>query len=469
MTRSPEFDLIIIGGGSAGLTGARFGAKLGVRVALVEKHRIGGDCTWTGCVPSKALLKAAKLAHEARRASAYGIDVSSPTTDMRRVRQYIERAQATVYAEESPEVLEQSGIHVVHGAASFVDPNTLRVGERTLSARYIVVCTGARPATPPVPGLADVPYVTYETIFQNEVLPAHLVVLGAGPIGLELAQAYRRLGAEVTVIGEEFLPREEPEARRVVERVLVNEGIRCLQGRASSVRREGSRIAIGTTTGEVAGDMLLVATGRRPNVSGLDLERAGIAYSEKGIVVDEHLRTHAPSVYAAGDVIGGAQFTHLAGWQCFQAVRNALLPGAARGVAPVVPAVTFVDPEVAGVGLSEAAARERFPDVEVFSWDMAHADRAVCDGEMEGFVKVVTRGGRRIVGATIVASRAGEMIGELALAIQHGLVLADLAATIHAYPTWSMAIQQLAAAAAVDDFVGGPAGRLAMKLSRWTL
>lgn len=463
-----SFDLVIIGAGSAGLTGAAFAAKLGVRVALIEKHRIGGDCTWTGCVPSKALIKAAKIAHEARSAARFGVDVGPPRTEMARVRQYVRDAVARVYEMERPEELERRGIHVFIGAAELMDAQTVRVGKLELRAGRIVICTGARPSIPPIPGLADVPFFTYETLFDNDRLPEHLVVLGAGPIGLEMAQAHRRLGAEVTVVGQELLPREEPDVRKVVEEALTREGISFVYGKARGARREGGAISLDTSAGEIRGDMLLVATGRRPNVAGMGLEIVGVEHSDKGIVVDAHLRTSVKTIYAAGDVTGGAQFTHLAGWQCFQAVRNALLPGNARGFSSVVPAVTFVDPEVARVGLTEAEAREKHGDtIRVRRWDMAHSDRAVCEGDVDGFIKVVTGADGTILGASIVASRAGEMIAELALAIQHGLSLADLAATIHAYPTWSTAMQQLAADAAVEEFLSSRSGKLSLGLARW--
>lgn len=463
-----RYDIILIGGGSAGLTGAGFAAKVGARVAIVEKHRIGGDCTWTGCVPSKALIKTAKVAHEARRAESYGIDVAAPRVDMSRVRAHVNEIVQRVYSEESPERLREKGIDVILGAAAFADARTLNVGERNLTAAHFVIATGASPALPNLPGLTDVPFVTYETLFDNERLPAHLLVLGAGPIGLEMAQAYRRLGAEVTVIGEELLPREEPEVRTLVGDVFAAEGIRCVTEKALRARRAGDEIILSTASGETTGDMLLVATGRRPNVSGLGLELAGVAYDTNGIKVDEFLRTSTKHIYAAGDVTGGQQFTHFAGWQCFQAVRNALLVGHARGFSDVVPAVTFVDPEVAHVGLLEAEARAKFgDDVQIHRWDMSHADRAVCDGEDVGFIKLIAKKDGTLVGATIVASRAGEMIAELGLAVQQKLTVSDLAGTIHAYPTWSTAVQQLASEAAVGQFIEGTAGKIALGLSRW--
>ncbi len=463
---SATYDLVVIGAGSGGFVGATFAARLGARVALVERDRIGGDCTWTGCVPSKALLRAARVAHEVRRAGDFGIEAGPPRTDMGKVAAGVRRAIEAVYREEDPAALSRLGIDVVAGAAEFVDGHTVRVGTRTIVARRVLICTGARPAVAPIPGLADLPFLTSERLFDNDRLPRHLIVLGAGPIGLEMALAYRRLGADVTVVGAQVLPREDPDVRVLVSANLEREGLRVIQANVSGARREGDDLVLVTSRGLVRGDMLLVATGRQPNVEGMALERAGIAHGPMGIAVDRHLRTSARHVYAAGDVTGGYQFTHVAGWQAFQAVRNALLPGRATVVARAVPWVTFLDPEVARVGLAEAAARARYgDDLIVLRRDMAHVDRAVADDETSGFVKVLARRDGRILGASIVAARAGEMIGEFALAMHHGLRLGDLGGTIHAYPTWATVLQQVTADAATDAFLRGASGRVALRLA----
>lgn len=463
---SDTFDLAIIGGGAAGLVGAGFAARLGARVALVERHRLGGDCTWTGCVPSKALVKAARVAHQARRAAAYGIEVSPPRADMPRVRAYVHSTVERVYREEQPAALERRGITVVLGAPQFTDPRTIRVADRTITARRFVICTGSRPTVPPIPGLAELPFWTSETLFDNERLPAHLIVLGAGPIGLEMAQAYRRLGSRVTVLAEQFMPHEEFEVRFAVRAALEREGVRFVTATGTAAGREQGQLVLRAGEEELRGDALLVAAGRRPNVEGLGLEQAGVTFTPTGITTDRYLRTTGPDIYAAGDVLGGHRFTHVAAWQAFQAVRNALLPGRAVGIPDLVPWVTFVDPEAARVGVSEDEARERHgAGVRTHRWEMADAERAVCDGETGGFIKVVTRADGVVLGASIVASRAGEMIGELALAIRRRLTLSDLAATMHAYPTWATAVQQLASAAAVEGFLARTTGRLALWLS----
>ena len=461
-------DLVIIGAGSGGLTAARFASKLGAKVALVEKRRIGGDCTWTGCVPSKALLKAAKVAHEVRSAAHYGINVSRPVTDMNRVREYVRSAIEQVYQFERPEELQREGIEVLIGSARFLDANTVAVGELLIHAKAFLITTGAHPFLPPITGLNDVPFLTYEQLFDNDQLPPTMIVVGAGPIGMEMAQAYQRLGSQVMVVAEKILPKEEPEARTVMQGVFEREGIRFVWGRAASAHRDGDRIVVRTGAEEVRGDSLLIASGRRPSVAGLDLDRAGVHFTERGIPVDDHLRTNIKNIYAAGDVVGGYQFTHFAGWQAFQAVRNALLPGGGSGFTELVPRVTFTDPEVAHVGLIEAQAMEKHPDsIKVHRWEMARTDRAACENDTEGFIKLIAKKDGAILGVTIVAGRAGEAITELILAIKQGMKIADLAGAIHAYPTYSTAVQQMAADIAVDDILSGASGKLILGLSKF--
>jgi pyruvate/2-oxoglutarate dehydrogenase complex dihydrolipoamide dehydrogenase (E3) component len=461
-------DLVIIGAGSGGLVAAAFAVQLGARVTMIEKNRIGGDCTWTGCVPSKALLKAAKIAQEVRTARHYGIETAPPVADMRRVRDYVQSAIEAVYQYETPEELNQAGIDAVVGQAHFLDPHTVQVGEHMVRSNAFLITTGGHAFIPPIPGLDQVRFITYEQIFENDHLPQTLTVIGAGPIGMEMAQAYRRLGSEVTIIDEHVLPKDEPEAQDVIRRVFEREGIRFVIGRVNAVRSDGDKIAVFTAENETRGEMLLVAVGRRPTVHGLDLEKAGVKYSDKGIPVDDHLRTNMKHIYAAGDVVGGYQFTHLAAWQAFQAVRNALLPGHTSGGASVVPWVTYTDPEVAHAGLTEEQARKEFGnDIDVHRWSMGKVDRAVCENDTDGFIKVLTKKGGSIIGATIVAARAGEMISEIVLGIENGWWLKDIAGAIHAYPTYSVAIQQLASAATVEQLLSGTQGRIIRGLSKW--
>ncbi len=459
------YDIIVIGAGSGGLVAARFAASIGARVALIEKHRVGGDCTWTGCVPSKALIKAAKVAHEARTAAHYGICVPAPAIDMAQVREYVRGAIAQVYRLETPEALQAEGIDLVLGAATFLDPHTLQAGGRTLRSKRFLIATGAHPVIPDIPGLADTPYLTYETIFDNDRLPERLTIIGSGPIGAEIAQAYQRLGAQVTVIGEKLLPRDEPEAREIIGQVLRREGVRFILGRATAARRENEKSVVRVDGQEARGDLLLVAVGRAPNVEGLGLEKAGVAFGPTGIPVNSRLQSNVSHIYAAGDCNGGYQFTHFAGWQAFQAARNALLIGSSPGFTDVVPWCTFTDPEVAHVGLTQEEARKRYSDANAIRWDNGDADRAVCENDTEGFVKLVHRPNGKLLGATVVAARAGEVITEIAVAMRSGLCLADLAGAIHPYPTYSTTMQLAASGQAIREFFSSFSGRIVKTLS----
>jgi pyruvate/2-oxoglutarate dehydrogenase complex dihydrolipoamide dehydrogenase (E3) component len=393
-------------------------------------------------VPSKSLLRAAHIAHDARRAAAFGIDVGEPRVDMRRVHSRVQDTIAQIYQPTTPDALRQKGIDIFLGPTRFVDEHTLITGKQRISARIIVICTGAYARVPDLPGLRETPFLTYDRLFDLDALPGRLLVLGAGPLGVEMAQAFGRLGAGVTVIGPSLLAREEPETQTLLKIVLEREGARVVLGRGTRVRATASGVEVDTADGTNAGDTLLVAAGRAPRVEGLELERAGVRYSDRGIPVDAYLRTNIQHIFACGDVIGGEQYSHLAGWQCFRAVRNALLPGKAQSQPRVLPAVTFTDPEVARVGLTEAEARRQFGDtIHVHSSPMTGSDRAVCDGEQDGFIKLITRNKGDIVGATIVASRAGEMISEVAMAMEQGLGIDAIAETIHPYTSWSSAIQ----------------------------
>jgi pyruvate/2-oxoglutarate dehydrogenase complex dihydrolipoamide dehydrogenase (E3) component len=465
--KNDSYDLVVIGAGSGGLVGARFAAKLGARVALVERNRIGGDCTWTGCVPSKALLKAAKVAHDVRTASNYGVIANAPSTDMRKVRDYVRGAMQAVYRFETPEQLQAEGVDVIFGAAQFVDGFTIAMGERIVRSRHFLLTTGARPLIPSIDGLNDVPYVTYENIFDNDVLPKEMIVVGGGPVGVEMAQAYQRLGAQVTIVAKRLLPKEHQDVQNQMQAVLEREGISFVFEPAKSARKDGDTVAIATDRTEVRGDLLLIAAGRTPAVSGLALEKAGVVYSARGIIVDNRLRTNVKHIYAAGDVAGGYQFTHFAGWQAFEAVRNALLPGSTSGLTDLVPWVTFTDPEVAHIGLSAQQAIARFgAGARVHRWNLDHVDRAVCENDTDGFIKIITKEDGMIVGATIIAARAGEAIVELIVAMKEKMKISELAGAIHPYPTYSTAVQQMAADIAVDDLLSGASGRVVRALSR---
>ena len=461
------YDLAIIGAGSGGLVGARFAAQLGAKVALIEKNRIGGDCTWTGCVPSKALLKTAKVAHEVRTAAQYGVITNAPVVEMAAVRGYVRSAMEAVYRFETPDVLKDEGIDILLGAARFLDASTISVGRRLIRSNSFLITTGAHPFIPPVPGLSEVPFITYETIFDNDSLPKTMTIIGGGPIGIEMAQAYQRLGAEVTVVADRVLPKEDSDVQQLMQSTLEKEGVHFIREQAKAVRHDGALALVSTEHHQTKGEMLLVAAGRKPNVDGLDLEKAGVQFSSRGLPVDDRLRTNVRHIYAAGDVVGGYQFTHYAGWQAFQAVRNALLPGSSSGTSNLVPWVTFTDPEVAHIGLTEAQAKAEFGDrIQVHRWDMAHIDRAVCESDRSGFVKIITKTDGTLVAATIVAARAGESIVELIVAMNRGMKIKELAGTIHPYPTYSTAVQQMAADITVEQLLSGSSGKLVRGLSK---
>jgi pyruvate/2-oxoglutarate dehydrogenase complex dihydrolipoamide dehydrogenase (E3) component len=461
-----EYDLAILGAGAAGLIAADFAVHTGAKMALLENDKIGGDCTWTGCVPSKSLIKVASVAHDVRRAARFGIRTSPPVVDMAQVRDYLRATVEQVYGPTRPENLQKNGTDVFLGATRFLDAHTLEIGPQRIRAKKILICTGAAPRLPAVEGLEDVPHATYQTIFENDRLPQHLLVIGGGPVGCEIAQAYRRLGSEVTIFSERLLAREEPEVSAIIGRVFAEEEIRHIPARAKSVRHEGGMIMVESGSESSKGDLLLVAVGRAPRVHGFGLEAAGVRYSDRGIEVDEYLQTSVPHIYAAGDVIGGPQYSHLAGWQGFQAVRNVLFPGNNRGTPAALPRITFTCPEVAQIGLTERAARERFKDdLQIKSFDIGRVDRAVNENDRLGLLKIIARRNGLIVGASIVGERAGEAITEISLAMTHGLTLSDLSTTVHPYPTYSTGVQLLATAMAVERSFSGIRGRFIRDLA----
>ncbi len=451
-----RYDLIIVGMGSGGMVAAELAATLDLRVAVVERDRVGGDCLWTGCVPSKALLASAKAAHVMRHADRYGLTPVDHPIDTAPVFARVREIQATIaQADDNAGRFETQGIEFHWGAARLTGPTIVRVGESTeVEGRFILLCTGSRPSVPSIPGLAEAGFLTSENLWERERAPASLVTIGGGPIAVELAQAFARLGTATTVLqrGPRILPRDEPElvdvlAARLgeegvglelgvqIDRVTVEDGMKIVHGRG----REGPR--------SWRAEEILVGAGRTPNVVGLGLEELGIEVNARGAVVDDRLRTAVKSIYAAGDVAGRHRFTHSAGFEAARAVRNMFFPGSADG-AFTVPWCTFTDPELAHVGLTADQARDGHDagDVQVWRHDLRHSDRARAESAGEGAILIVTAKGR-VVGAHALAPAAGELINELALAIHQKLKLDDLASVVHVYPTLSIAIQQLAAEA----------------------
>ncbi|MBK9123503.1 MAG: FAD-dependent oxidoreductase [Chloroflexi bacterium] len=463
------YDVAVIGGGSAGLTAASFNGELGRKVVLIEREYIGGDCTWSGCMPSKALLHVAKLAHAVRIAPDYGVAVGSAAVDMQAVRDYVQSVIREVYQHETPEAVAKRGVETITGEARFVDPHMVRVGTRQIQAKTFIIATGGRPAVPPIPGLDKVPFKTNRDFFDNDRLPRHLLIMGAGPIGMEMGQAYRRLGAQVTLIGDQVMPRDDRDAVDVLRRVFADEGITIVEQLVTAAAANGDEITLTLKDGAmVTGDMLLVAVGRTPNVDTLDLERAGVMYSNQGIAVNDHLQTNVPHIYAIGDVTTGPKFTHYAGFQGAVAGRNALLPvGKAKGHDEVVPWVTFTDPEVAHVGMTEQEARVKYGDaVKVHVMLTALGDRTVAEDDMDGFIKLVYRGRGELLGATVVADRAGEMILEYQLVIKTVVSLRTMTSMIHAYPTYSDVARKALARVLVKELLESVAGRLFKRVVR---
>lgn len=472
----PNYDLIIIGGGSAGLSAAAMAAALGARVALLDREALGGECLYTGCVPSKALLHVARVAAHIRTASTLGLDAQLAPIDLARVGDYVQRVIQTIHDEtDHPDHYTRMGVDVAFGEVYFVSGNNLIVNGQRVGARRFLIATGSHAAVPPISGLAEAGYLTNETVFGLRELPNRLGIIGGGPVGCELGQAFARLGSRVTIVQrrDQLLPRDEPEAAAVLQERLQAEGV-TVETRTTATavtRREGAKVVSFETAGgarEVVVDEILVAVGRSPNLEGLGLDTAGVRYDvHKGIIVDKRLRTSNARIYAAGDVIGGYLFTHAAALQARTAVRNALFPGGAMLDERVMPWATFTEPEVAHVGLTEAEARRQYGRaVQVFVQPLREVDRAVIDSATEGFVKLVSTKSGRLLGAQIVGHQAGEYINELAVALQRKLRVADLAATTHVYPTLALSIQQAAGKYTIGKLAHSRLVRLLRGLTR---
>ncbi|MFO0844379.1 MAG: mercuric reductase [Gemmataceae bacterium] len=451
-TPAARYNLVVIGAGTAGLVCAAGAAGLGARVALVERELMGGDCLNVGCVPSKALLRAARAAAAVRGAGSFGVRAAPPAVDFASVMQRLRQLRAGLAPADSAARFRALGVDVFLGQGRFVGRDAVEVGGRRLRFSRAVIATGARAAHPDVPGLAEVGFLTNESVFALTELPRRLAVLGGGPIGCELAQAFARLGARVTLLqrDQRLLPRDDPDASSLVEQAMRRDGVEVVTGcEVLSARRRGGEKLLGVRHGgterEVVADEVLAAVGRRPNVESLGLDVAGVAFElRRGVTVDDRLRTSNPGVFAAGDVCSQYQFTHAADAMARLVIQNALFLGRARFSSLVIPWCTYTDPELAQVGLTEAQAREGGHRVQVFTQQLDHVDRAVLDGESEGFVKVLVKAGTdRLVGATVVAAHAGELIGELCLAMTNGVGLRRLASTIHPYPTRAEALRKL--------------------------
>ena len=440
MRNSLQADMIVIGAGSGGLSVASGAAQLGLKVALFEKGEMGGDCLNYGCVPSKALIAAADAAHQARNATALGVSSASVEVDFCKVRAHVQAAIAAIAPNDSQERFERLGVHVIRDSAYFIDPRTVATDDVQVTARKIIIATGSRALAPPIPGLSETPYLTNETVFELETLPQKLVVLGGGPIGVELGQAFRRLGSDVVIIDSgRMLDREERAAAEVVLAQLVSEGVELFAGHKAVRIEAGPSVVIEGPNGErrIDGTHLLVAVGRAPAFERLDLERGKIAYTRQGVTTDVGLRsTTNRRVYAVGDAAGRGQFTHLAGAHAALVVRRAVFGLPVDAAALVVPRVTYADPELAAIGLSEADAREIHGDgIRVEHIEFTDNDRAQTEGDIRGFGKLITTAKGKVLGLALVGRHAGDHIGTWALAMSAGVKLNKVTSMIAPYPT----------------------------------
>ena len=444
MTKAEKVDICIIGAGSAGLSVAAGAAQLGAKTVLIEAGKMGGDCLNTGCVPSKSLLASAKAAETIRKAPHFGVEAGEPRVNFSRVHDYVHSVIAEIAPHDSVERFTGLGCRVIKARGRFLDPKTVEAGGQTIQARRFVIATGSRAAVPPIPGLDGVPFFTNESIFENTVLPEHLIVIGAGPIGCEMAQAHRRLGSKVSILDlGPMMPKDDPEAVDVVRRRFAAEGIETKETiKVLRVEKNDAGLSVIIREGDrerrIDGSHLLIATGRRANVENLGLEAAGVRYSPKGIDVDARLRSSNKHIYAAGDVAGSYQFTHIAGYHAGIVIRNALFRLPAKTSTKAVPWVTYTDPELAQVGMNEADARKAHGDsIRVVRAEFAENDRAQTDSVKQGFLKGILTKRGTIIGATIVGAHAGELILPWVLAVSKGLKIGDLANVIVPYPTLS--------------------------------
>jgi len=449
----PDYDLIVIGGGAAGLVAATGGAMMGAKTALIEKNKLGGDCTWYGCIPSKALLKASQVFSLLKHSDKYGISSAQGAKfDTDNVMPHVRSIIKEISSHHPAGVFEKKGIKVLFGAPKFVDNKTILLDGKRMSAKRFIICTGSHPMVPPIEGLKDIDYLTNENIFDLEALPESITVLGGGPIGIELSQALARLGVKVSIVEmfDRILFREDEELARVLRENLVKDGVKIYAGK-KAVKFSKNRQSVTVTIEDkdkklstVTSERVLVAVGRSANVRGLDLEKAGVKYSNKGIEADKTLKTDAPNIYAAGDIVGPYQFSHIAEYQAIIALGNALLPFKRAVDYGAVPWCTFTEPELAHLGLTEVEARSQYKNVNVYRSQYSANDRAVTDLQKEGMAKVICDKKGKILGAHIVGANAGELIHEYVLAKSAKLSIDKLSSSIHIYPTLSQVVKSSA-------------------------
>lgn len=465
-------DLCVIGAGAAGLSIAAVAAQLGARVVLIERSQMGGECLNFGCVPSKALLAASKVAHAVRNAHLFGID-AVPTVDFKRIHAHVRSAIDAIAPHDSVERFEKLGVTVIQGNARFAGPREIVVGDRIIRAHRTAIATGSAPVVPPIPGLDQVRYFTNETIFDNDVLPEHLIILGGGSIGVEIGQAYRRLGSEVTIVEREKpMPRDDQELARSLLKHLADEGV-VIRERSSviAVAQDGQGIKLtieeaGQPT-QLRGSHLLIAAGRSARTAGLSLESAGIKYDQTGIIVDKHLKTSTRGIYAAGDVIDGPRFTHVCSYHAGIVIRNALFRLPAKIDYRSLPWVTYTDPELAQIGMTEEAARKvHGEDLKVVKVPFSASDRAQSERGTAGAVKLVAHNRGQILGVSILGAHAGELAHLWVVAIEQKLSLRSLAQMMAPYPTWGE-VNKMAAAEFSRPLLAHPMTHLLVRALSW--
>jgi len=473
MAETIEADICVIGGGSGGLSVAAGASQMGARTVLIEKGKMGGDCLNYGCVPSKALIAAGHAAHVIRTADRFGVGAREPAVDFRGVHDHVHGVISAIAPNDSVERFTGLGVNVIQAAARFTDPHTVEADDKTIKSKYFVVATGSSAGVPPIPGLNTVPYLTNETVFDLTERPGHLIVIGGGPIGSELAQAQRRLGAQVTVL-EMFsvLGKDDPEVTEVVKRRMRSEGIALCEGiKIASVAPDGNNITVEIeqygATRSVTGTHLLVAAGRSANVDGLNLEAAGVAYSKKGIDVDARLRSSAKHIFAIGDVAGSYQFTHIAGYHAGIVIRNALFKLPAKVDYRAVPWVTYTDPEIAHVGMTEKQAKEAYGDIRILRFALDENDRAQAERETDGLIKVVTDKRGRVLGASIAGARAGELLLPWVLAVDQRMKIGKLAGAIAPYPTLGEISKRVAGTYYIPSLFSERTRKIVRFLMKW--
>ncbi len=453
-----DYDLVVIGGGAAGLTAAFTAAGFNKRVALVEKDRLGGECTWKGCVPSKALLKSAKTAEQIRKADKYGIATDSGI-ETESVMDYVHSVQQKVYQKENPEVLKQKGIDFINSKAQFIDSHTLQTAKAEITAAKFIIASGSSPLIPPIDGLDEVSYLTNENLFELDTLPSSLMIIGGGPIGVEMAQAFNRLGVEVYLVqrSERILKKEEPVLSQMLARSLIEEGVNLLTGFEALKVEEKEKIVLtaaqNNTPKKLQGEKLLIAAGRKANTAGLNLDSVGIKTDRHGIITDSKMRTNIKNIYACGDVVGPYRFSHISYQEGITAAVNALSPLAFKKMSyQNIIWVTYTDPELAHLALTEPEARKMYGDqIKIYELDYSDLDRALTESE-KGKAKFICDKSGILLGAHIIGERAGEIIHSCQILKSFDLPLKKLQSVIHAYPSYSELIRDGAKEAYLSDW-----------------